>query len=200
MGRDVIGRRLWPALVVSAALLAASGCTTVKQTGTMRSSIEQRLLVRALERAVARMDTTAFGQRRIDVRLYGLTTDQTFAQELVASRLALRGVRVVRAGEPADTVVRIFATALAVDTDSTLFGLPAMQAPVLAVPIPEIALFKSERSRGHAEVQTYLYDDEGHFTGALPDAFGQSTYRRFTILIVISFGSGDLGKPGQSRD
>lgn len=28
-----------------------------------------------------------------------------------------------------------------------------MQVPVLAVPIPENALFKWERSRGHAEVQ-----------------------------------------------
>jgi hypothetical protein len=185
---------------VSAALLAVSGCTTVQQTATARSSIEQRLIVRALERAISRMDTAAIGQRRIDVRLYGLTTDQTFAQEFVATRLALRGVRVVRAGEPADTVMRIFATALAVDTDSTLFGLPAMQAPILAVPTPEIALFKSERSRGHAEIEMYLYDDEGHFIGALPDAYGQATYRRFTILIVISFGTGDLGKPGQSRD
>jgi hypothetical protein len=190
---------VWPVLVLSA-VLALSGCTTVRQTGTERSSIEQRLLVRALERAVRRMDTEVFRGRRIDVRLYGLTTDQTFAQEFVASRLALRGVHVVRAGEPSDTVVRMFATALAVDNDSTLFGLPAMQAPVLAVPIPEIAIFKAERSRGHAEIELYLYDDDGYFIGALPDAFGQSTYRRFTILIVISFGTGDLKKPGESPD
>jgi hypothetical protein len=44
--------------------------------------------------------------------------------------------------------LRVFATALAVDTADSLVGVPAMQVPVLAFPIPEIALFKWERSRG----------------------------------------------------
>jgi hypothetical protein len=181
-------------LVVSV-LFGVCGCTTVKQTGTTRSSVEQRLLVRSLERAVAQLDTTAFAQRRIDVRLYALTTDQTFAQEFVTSRLELRGVRVARGGEPADMTLKIFASALAVDTDSTLFGVPAMAIPVIGIPIPEIALFKAERSRGHAEVQLYAYDDDGRFLGALPGGFGEVRYRRFTVLIVISFSGGDLGDP-----
>ena len=194
MKRNLVAA-LWPLLVVTV-VGVLPGCTTVQQTGTPRSSIEQRLLVRALERAVARFDTASLGQRRIDVRVYGLTTDQTFAQDFVAARLALRGVQVVRAGEPSEVMLRIFATALAVDNDSTLLGIPAMVVPVLGVPTPEIAFFKAERSRGHAEVQSYLYDDDGHFVGALPGAFGEAKYRRYTVLIIISFSSGDLGKPG----
>jgi hypothetical protein len=188
---------LW--LLLGVGIVAGlSGCTTVKITGTARSSVEQRLIVRSLERAVAEIDTASLAERRVGVRLYALTPDQSFAEDFVASRLALRGVRVVRYGEAADVMMRIFASALAVDTESTLVGLPAMQAPVLAFPIPEIALFKAERSRGHAEVQIYAYDDDGHFLHALPGAFGQSKYARYTFLIVISFSVGDLGKPGTS--
>lgn len=191
---SVLGSR-WLLLVVTI-VLALSGCTTVKVTGTLRSSVEQRLMVRSLERAVADMDTVPFEAKRIRVRLYGLTTDQAFAEQFVATRLTLRGVQVVRDGDPVDMVVRMFATALAVDNDSTLLGLPAMQAPVLGVPTPEIALFKLERSRGHAEVQLYAYDDEGRFLRPMPSAFGQAKYQRYTILIVISFSvDRDLGKP-----
>ena len=194
MKRNLVAA-LWPLLVVTV-VSGLPGCTTVQQTGTPRSSIEQRLLVRALERAVARFDTASLGQRRIDVRVYGLTNDQTFAQDFVASRLALRGVQVVRPGEVPEVMLRIFATALAVDNDSTLLGIPAMVVPVLGIPTPEIALFKAERSRGHAEVQSFMYDEDGHFVGALPGAFGEAKYRRYTVLIIISFSSGDLGKPG----
>jgi hypothetical protein len=190
---------LWPLLAV-AIVSALPGCTTVRQTGTERSSIEQRLLVRALERAVAQFDTVSLGQRPIEVRVQGLTTDQNFAQDFVATRLALRGVKVVRPGEVPEMVLRIFATALAVDNDSTLLGIPTMVVPVLGFPIPEIAIFKTERSRGHAEVQLFLYDDDGHFVGALPDAFGQSRYNRYTVLIIFSFSVGDLGKPGHHEE
>ena len=199
MDRPAVTAAAWPVLVV-VVVLALSGCTTVKITGTERSSIEQRLMVRAIERAVYQMDTASLAGKRVRVRMFGLTADQFFAEQFVAARLHLRDVNVVREGDPADIVMRIFATALAVDNDSTLVGLPATQVPVLAIPFPEIALFKAERSRGHAEVQVYAYDDQGRFLGPMRSAFGEARYARYTILIAISFGVSDLGQPlGGSR-
>jgi hypothetical protein len=92
----------------------------------------------------------------------------------------------------ADLTLQVFATALAVDTADTLLGVPSMQVPVLAVPIPEIALFKWERSRGHAELQLYTYDRAGALITQLPDSLGEAKYDRFTILILISFAVSDL--------
>jgi hypothetical protein len=112
------------------------------------------------------------------------------------TRLEARGVRVAREAEPADVVVRFFAGALAVDTAQTLFGIPsALQLPVLAVQLPEIALFKWERSRGHTEVQVYTYDADGRFLERLPDARGESKWNRFTFLILITFTTSDLDDP-----
>jgi hypothetical protein len=155
------GRR-WKAVVGAALLLVLStACTTVRITGTQRSSVEQRLLVRSLERAAARLDKRPFLGRRVRV----------------------------------DLTLQVFATALAVDTADTLFGVPSMQVPVLAVPIPEIALFKWERSRGHAEIQLYTYDQTGALITQLPDALGEAKYDRYTILILISFSASDLDEP-----
>jgi len=48
-----------------------------------RSSIEQRLLVRALERAAARLDMTPLVGRVVRIELFTLTKDQTFAREFL---------------------------------------------------------------------------------------------------------------------
>jgi len=182
------------ALLMAATVLAlVTGCTTVRMTGTSRSSIEQRLLVRALERAAARLDQRSLQGRRLRLEMFGLTPDHVFARDFFRARLQARGLDVTSAAD-AEITLQIFATALAVDTADTLLGLPSMQAPILAVPIPEIALFKWERSRGHAEVQVYEYDAAGRFTGQRPDARGESRYNRFTILIFISFSVSDIDK------
>jgi hypothetical protein len=182
------------ALAAIAVALLGTGCTTVRVTATERSSIEQRLLVRALERAATRLDITPFAGRRVRIDLFALTKDQPFAREFLRARLERRGLRIA-GGEHADMTLQVFAAALAVDTADTLFGLPAMQAPVLAIPIPEIALFKWERSQSHAEMQSYVYDGDGRLLGQGRDALGNAKYDRFTILIFISFSVTDMNEP-----
>jgi hypothetical protein len=184
--------RRWQSMVAIAIVLAVSAaCTTVRLTATARSSVEQRLLVRSLERAAARLDTAPLLGRLVRIELFGLTSDHVFARDFVRARLEGRGLHVT-SRDDAEVTLQIFATALAVDTSDTLLGIPSMQVPVLAVPIPEIALFKWERSRGHAEVQLYTYDATGRLVSRLPDALGEAKYHRFTILIFVSFSVSDL--------
>jgi hypothetical protein len=105
------------------------------------------------------------------------TEDQVFARELLKSRLESHGIRVA-SGFGGGVTLRILATVLAVDTADTLVGVPAIQVPVLAVPIPEIALFKWKRSRGHFEVQSYVYDADGRLVNRVPDVFWRSLSKR----------------------
>jgi hypothetical protein len=189
-----------PALAHLLALLVAlagmsTACTTVRVTATERSSIEQRLLVRSLERAAVRLDTTSLAGQRLKIELFALTSDAFFAREFLRARLERRGLQFAGPGDEADVTIQVFAAALAVDTADTLVGLPAMQAPILAVPIPEIAIFKLERSRGHAEVQTYTYDNRGRLITRLGDAKGEARYNRVTLLIFISFAVTDIDDP-----
>jgi hypothetical protein len=186
-------RRLIAAALVLLPILW-SGCTTVGVTATKRSSLEQRLLTRSLERAAARLDTRPLQGRTVKLELYALTEDQVFARELLKSRLETRGVRIA-SGSGGDVTLRILATALAVDIADSLVGVPAIQVPVLAIPIPEIALFKWERSRGHSEVQSYVYDVDGRLVDRVPDVLGEARWNRFTVLIFIKFSTSDLDRP-----
>jgi hypothetical protein len=194
--RLALARTVAP-LVAIAVAAGSAACTTARVTATERSSIEQRLLVRSLERAAAQLDATSLVGPRARIELFTLTKDAYFAREFLRTRLETRGVRFVGPEDDADVVIRLFTAALAVDTADTLVGLPTMQAPILAVPIPEIALFKLERSRGRVEVQTYTYDRDGRLVSRLGDAKGEARYDRVTLLIFITFTLTDLDKPAE---
>ena len=184
--------RLAAVVAVGAAL---SGCGATRVTLTERSGLEQLLLVRSIERAVAALDTTPLLGRRVNLELIALTRDQGFAREYVVTRLQERGVSVVMDPAQADMRLKVFATALGVDRGETFLGIPAFTAPVITVPIPEISLFKWVRNRGLAEVQVFVYDPRTDtFLSRVPDGVGRAKYDDFTFLIVFGFTVTDLDR------
>jgi hypothetical protein len=191
MGPVLIAVRRGPFLAWVLLVALGTGCASRQVTMTERSATEQELLVRALERAVARLDTTPLRGRRATLDLHAWTKDQAFAREFVTAHLEARGVDVVETG--ADLRLKVFASILGLDRGQTLLGLPAVQVPVVSLPIPEIALFKWVRHRGRAEVQILTYDARsGEFRERLSDGVGRSKYDEFTILIFVSFPVSDL--------
>ena len=179
--------------MVAALAVFAVGCTTTRVTQTQRSGVEQELLVRSVERAVARLDLSGFAGKRVALDVYALTGDQGFTKEFIAAQLTARGVEVVPDPGKSDLRLKIFATVLGVDHGESLFGVPAMAVPVLAIPVPEIALFKWARNRGHSEVEVFAYDPRTEqFVHAIPAAVGRAKYEEYTILIWINFTSDDL--------
>jgi hypothetical protein len=183
----------WGAIAVGLAAVLLHGCGSMTATVTVRSSIEQRLLARSLERAVAKLDVTALSSKRVTVDLVALTNDQAFAKSYVAALLKRRGVLVVDDPGSAELKLQVFASALGVDQGQTLIGIPQTVVPLLGLATPEIALFKWVRHRGISEIALYAYDSrDGRLIEAAPTGFGQAKYDRFTILLVIGFGLSDL--------
>jgi hypothetical protein len=180
-------------MLAAVLLLMTAGCSAREVTVTRRSAVEQELIVRSLERAIARLDITPFAERRVLLELRALTEDQAFARDFVAARLQRRGVEVVTEEAKADLRLKVFATVLGVDRGETLLGIPALQAPIVSVPIPEIALFNWERYRGAVEVQVYVYDPgTDRLVGDVPAALGRAKFDRFKVLLVVSFTLSDL--------
>jgi hypothetical protein len=190
----LVTRAPLPLLALMALLLLGAGCAMQRQvTLTQRSGVEQELLIRSLERAITRLDVTRLAGRRVVLELYALTSDQPFAREFVTVRLQRRGVDVVTERTGADFRLKVFATVLGVDRGETLIGVPALQVPIVSVPIPEIALFKWVRHRGAAEVQLYVYDPStDRLVGDVPVGLGRAKFDQFTILLIIGFTLSDL--------
>ncbi len=182
------------AVVVGASLLLAGCAVSTQVTLSQRSGLEQQLLVRALERAVAQLAPPRFAGRRVALELFALTRDRAFAEAFVAAQLERHGARVVPAAQAADLRLRVFASVWGVDHAETLVGIPAFRAPAVDVGVPEIALFKSTRNRGYSEVQVYAFDGRtGEFVaGQSPVGIGRAKYNRYTVLILIRFTLTDI--------
>ncbi len=164
-------------------------------TATARSALEQRLLARSLERAVAQIDASMFQGKRVFLDLAALTADQTYARTYVGAELRQRGVVIVGDASESEVRIQVIAPGLGVDQGETLIGVPATVVPLLGVPIPEVALFKWTRHRGTTELKFYAYDSkDGHPFEDAPTALGRSRYSQFTVLLILRFTRDDLDK------
>src|SRR6516162_3940711 len=181
-------------LILCACLL--EGCAVSTQvTNTSRSSIEQELLVRSLERALATLDTQQFTGKIVTVDFYGLTPDKDFAKEFFTARLQEQHVRTSTDPKQAQLHLKVFASVLGVDQGQSFVGAPSFTVPVMGLVVPEIPLFKDVRHSGHAEIEIYTLDaGSDEFVDKSPPAIGEARYDDYTILIVINFTKSDVDK------
>jgi hypothetical protein len=166
--------------------LLVAGCAVSTQiTPTARSSIEQKLLVRAFERALDGLDSRIFHGKTVAVEFYGLTPDKDFARELFIARLQSQGARVPAVLAQAQLRLKVFAPVLSVDRGQSFIGAPSFTVP----------LFRDVKHSGHAEIKIFASDGEtGEFVGESELAVGKSNHDDFTLLIIIHFTRTDLEK------
>jgi hypothetical protein len=174
-------------------LLGACAVST-QITNTSRSSIEEQLLMRALERALAALNTEQFKGKIVAVDFYGLSPDKDFAKEFFTAWLQSQQVQIAADPKEAQLRLKVFAPVLAVDLGQSFVGVPSFTVPVLGFAMPEISLFKDVRHTGHAELQVYVVDaDGGKFIDKSAMAVGATQYDNYTILLVINFSRSDMG-------
>lgn len=179
-----------------------AGCAASSQiSNTSRSSIEQRLLVRSLERALAAMKIEQFKGKVVAVDFYGLTSDKDFAKEYLIAWLQAHQVEMATDPKKAQLQLKAFAPVLAVDQGQSFVGAPSFTVPILGLAIPEISLFKNVQHSGHAEVEIYAIDqDSGKFIGKSGPAIGETRYDDYTVLIVVHFTRSNMQDDPEKRD
>jgi hypothetical protein len=159
-------------------------------------------MIRSLERALMQVDLTGLVGRQVTLDVFMQTgnqaqlgnqppASQAFVKEFVAVWLAAHGVAVTP--EAMDLQLKVAASALGTDRGETFVGIKAFQVPILAVPFPEIALFRWVRNRGVAELWMYAFDPRTKgFVGQIPPGIGRAKQDDFTILLLIDFTVSDV--------
>ena len=170
------------------------GCTFSSQlTPTQPAGVTQQLVVRSLERALGSLDLGRFVDRAVAVDIYQQAGNEAFVKAFVAAWLEAHRVRVT-AIQP-ELKLRVLVSVLGTDRAENFIGVPGIQAPVLNVPTPEIALFKRVRNRGQAEVSIYTFDDAtDKFVERTPTGVGLAKQGDYTILVLITFTVSDADK------
>jgi hypothetical protein len=174
--------------------LVLGGCSLASQLPpTKPAGVTQQLLIRSLERALAKLDLSRLLGPSVAVDVFVNEGNQAFVKAFAMAWLQAHGVHTV--SESPDVKVKLFASVLGTDSDQTLIGIPSFQAPVVNVPFPEIALFKWQRNRGQAEVRLYEMEPKTDIVvDAPPPGIGRAKYDNFTLLIFLGFTVTDVEK------
>jgi hypothetical protein len=178
-----------------------TGCAVSTQISTtQRSSIEERLLVRSFERALASLDTQEFKGKTVAVDFFALSPDKDFTKEFFTAWLQGQQVQIATDPKQAQLHLKVFAPVLAVDQGQSFVGAPSFTVPILGFVMPEIALFKNVRHSGHAEFEIYAIDGEtGKFIDKSAPATGETQYDDYTIMIVVHFTRSDIESDMEKR-
>lgn len=183
-------------LRVSAVLacLLLGGCAmSPVPSPTQPSGVTQQLLIRSLERALTRLDIEKLKSQTVAVEVFLQAGPEAFVREFIVTWLRAHGARTV--AESPELKVKAFASVLGTDSDQTLIGIPAFQAPIMNVAVPEIAIFKWQKSRGQAELRLYEFDGKTDLiTRAPPPSTGHAKLDKFTVLLFIGFTVSDVDK------
>lgn len=186
-------------LLLSFFFCACSAATRV--ISPQRPAIEQRLLVRSLERALAQLDTGPLKGKQVFIDLYGLTSDQEFARQLLFVTLREQGVRIANQRDKAELELKVFTSVLGVDQANSFIGIPPLIVPVVNVPVPELSLYRVIQNRSMSEIKIYAFDARsGDFVEKSPAAVGTAKYDDYTILLFISFTVTDLNKVDEKTE
>src|SRR5262245_58679595 len=181
-------------LILALTGLLFAGCTmSPVPPATQPSGMTQQLMMRSLERALARLDIERLKSQTVTVEVFHHAGPETLVKEFIVTWLRAKGVRTVPASP--DIKVKAFAGVLGTDDDYSLFGIPAFYTPVFNIPVPEIAFFKWQRSHGVAEVRLYEFDGKtDELVEAPPIATGRAKFDKFTVLLVIRYPESDGGE------
>jgi hypothetical protein len=179
-----------------AALLAVvlGGCSLASSIGTTApTGITQQLLIRSLERALSDLDLAGLRGAPVGLEVTVHAGNEAFVKDFVTTWMKARGVRV--GGDRPSQRVKMFVSVYGTDRDQTLIGVPAFQAPVVNVPIPELAFFKWVRNRGQAELRLWAFDAKGDTVMDAPAlGIGRAKYDDFTVLLFLGFTRSDVDR------
>lgn len=174
--------------------LLLGGCALASQIGTTApTGITQQLLVRSLERGLSRLDLARISGKPIALEVAVQAGNEGFVKDFVTTWLKAHGVRTVQ--DSPEQKLKLFVAVYGTDRDQTLIGVPAFQAPVVNVPVPELALFKWVRNRGVAELRMWAFDGKGDVIMDAPaPGVGRAKYDDFTVLLFVGFTVSDVNK------
>jgi hypothetical protein len=180
----------------AAALLGfvLGGCSLASQIGTTNpTGITQQLLVRSLERALGSLDLDRLRGRPVGLEVAVQSGNENFVKDFTSTWLRAHGMRVT--SDSPEMKLKLFVSVYGTDRDQTLIGVPAFQAPLVGVPVPELAFFKWVRNRGQAELRLWAFDSKGDVVMDAPaPGIGRAKYDDFTVLLFIGFTLSDVDK------
>ncbi|MBL0010388.1 MAG: hypothetical protein IPP22_03915 [Nitrosomonas sp.] len=194
-------RTLFLSMLLFGLLSACS--TTQKITNSARTATEQLLISEAITRSLPKQIDLPLPMPKgaiVKLDVTGLTPDKDMAKGVVAGWLGFLGYTVQDGPENAAYRVNLVIDSLGSEVGNTFIGIPPVEASLLPIALPELALFKAELQSGYARFHLDVFDmPSGRFIASSSPFIADTFYNAYTVLFLISFNKTDLTSPPQIR-
>jgi Family of unknown function (DUF6655) len=145
-------------MAVAAALI--SGCTSIKQSDTARTGIEQLLISSAADRALDKFNLKPIAGAKVFVDTqYFDSVDKNYILVALHERLLKNNCTLVSKADDADVVVEIGSGGVGTDRNEMYLGFPGLALPPPAtLAIPKLAFFERSKSMGTVKLSLVAID------------------------------------------
>ncbi len=187
--------RRFTLLLLTAAL--AVGCAHTRQSEPKRTAVEQLLLSRAADIALARADFALLKGKKVYLEeKYFDATDGKYALGAVRDFISLAGGLLVDTAAESEIVVEARSGALSIDSGNSLVGIPDGPLPIPAsgtLVTPEAPFYKVDRQYSLAKLALFAYDTKSrehiYSTGTL---VGKSHHHNYRFLGLFNWVDSEL--------
>ncbi|MDV6343897.1 hypothetical protein [Nitrosomonas sp. Is37] len=177
-----------------------SACsTTQKMTNSHRSATEQLLISEAVMRSLSKQPESALPipqGANVKLDISGISPDKDFILAVVAGWLGEHGYTVQGSAENATYHINIVINSLGTELGNTFFGIPTVQASLIPLSLPELAIYKAEYQTGYANFYFDIFElPSNRFVGSSSPFIADTFYNAYTVLLVFTHKRTDLVSP-----
>lgn len=152
----MIGLSKW-LFVACLVLILVTGCTTVKQTDTSRTGLEQLLISNAVDQALDKFNFSSFAGKAVHLNDKLLTcTDKDYIIGSARHRVLKSGARLVDKPEEADVVCELRTGGVGTDRRETMLGIPKIA--IYGFSTPQLSFWERNTQKGTAKIGIVAYD------------------------------------------
>jgi hypothetical protein len=183
-------------------MLGLVGCTSERLTEPNETATEQLLVSTAVDHAVGQLDpkipagTKVFlDPQYVDTTPADAALYTKYAVASVRDRLLRLGARLVDDRKDADMVAELRSGGESIDYHDFLLGIPAVPVPVPlsgSLSTPKVALVERDQQTGIAKLAVTAYGKDGALTTSTGPSYGESTLKKWTVLLFVSWTEEDL--------
>jgi hypothetical protein len=195
------------AFIISPFLVLAlldTGCVSQEETTPPRAATEQLLLSTAADRALAKIDLSAFAGQSVYIDFtYFDSYDAKYVEGEIRDAFSRAGALLAPDAKSANVIIEARSGAYSVDTNSAFFGFPSIPIPIpttAETPVtPSLAFYQRSSELSYAKFALLAYSDKTHahvFSSGSLDGNAYDTYRQ---ILFISWWRSDIPEKNKNQ-
>ena len=173
-------------------LVMFAGCTTMKQSDTARTGIEQLLVSSSVDRSLDQMNYKPLAHAKVFVeQKYLDCVDKNYIVVALHQRLLSNGCTLVDKAEDSDVTVELASGAVGTDRSDFFVGIPDMPIPQTNLAVPRVPFYSNNKAMGTAKLTVVAYDTKTRVAVLNSGyALARADHRNMTIMGTSFQGGG----------